>query len=69
MQWNQRSAVSAHQVQAVAALRREHRLDGLLADLLQHRVLVVRQQAGDIVFPASPPLRLSITAAIRSSVS
>ena len=38
----------AHQLQAVAAFCREHRLGGLLADFLEQCVLVLRQQPGDI---------------------
>ena len=38
----------AHQVQAIAALRGEHGLGRLLADLLQHRVFALREQLGDV---------------------
>src|SRR4030095_10594657 len=34
----------AHEMQPVAALGREHRLRSLFADLLQHRVLALREQ-------------------------
>src|SRR6185295_12481487 len=40
----------AHQVQAVAALGREHGLGRLLADFLQHRVVALREQLRDVGF-------------------
>ena len=38
----------AHQVQAVAALCREHGFGRLFADLLQHRVVALREQSCDV---------------------
>ena len=54
-QWNQRSAVSCTIAGALAALGGDHRLGGLLADLLEDRVEALRVERRDVGRAPGPP--------------
>ena len=60
----------AHEVQAIAALRREHGLGRFLADLLEHRVFALATGASPRTKSSGPPpCGRSMSAAMRSRVS